>query len=152
MGEPDQIPRLARPFAAAMIVLMIACAIFAWELWPFTSFRLFSTLRVDQQTAWSATTVDGAGKEDSYPLGAEDHGFRGFPFTMNEFAAATSQRQDDLCRIWVESAPELVGREATEVRIYQRSWTVSDRSGDEAVPGTTILRYICRESGASDAG
>ena len=152
MGEPDQVPRLARPFVGVMIVVMIACALFVWEPWPFTSFRLFSNLRYDHQTAWSATTVDRAGNEGPYPLGGEDHGFRGFPFTMTEFVAASPSRQDQLCRLWVESAPELVGRTAVEVRIYQRSWTLSDRSGDRALPGETTLEYVCRSSGASDAG
>lgn len=147
MQEPDKTPRYAQPFAAALIALMVACAVFAWEAWPFTSFRLFSTVRIDQQTAWLATTVDSTGDEDSYPLGGETRGFRGFPFTMNEFTSATPARQDELCRLWVTSAPELVDRDAVEVRIYQRSWTLSDRRDDEAIPGRTDLRFVCDANG-----
>jgi hypothetical protein len=135
---------------AILLVGMIATAVFAWEPWPLTSFRLFSTLRVDSQSAWSATTVDASGREEPYPLGAEDHGFRGFPFTMVDFAAADRDRRDELCRTWVGAAPELVGRDAAEVRIYLRTWRLSEREGDRALPGTTTLKYVCARSGLAD--
>jgi hypothetical protein len=151
MAPPDQVPRLARPFVVVLIVAMFACAIFAWEPWPLTSFRLFSNLRVDHQAAWSATTIDAGGNEEQYPLGGEDHGFRGFPFTMSEFVSADRGRQDQLCRTWVAGAPDLVGHEAVEVRLYLRDWTLSDRAGDHALPGATELRYTCTDGGLANA-
>lgn len=150
--EGDQVPPFARPFVAIVLALIIACGIFAWELWPFTSFRLFSTVRIDHQTAWSATVVDDSGAETAYPLGGLDHGFRGFPFTMSEFATASQERQDELCRTWVDAAPELVGTTATQVRLYLREWTLSDRMDDRALPGITTLKYVCTDAGARDAG
>ncbi len=147
MGGPDRTPRLARPFVALLLSAMILTAAFAWEPWPLTSFRLFSTARIDQQQAWSATTVSVDGEEEAYPLGAEERGFRGFPFVMAEFASASSERRDELCLTWVTAAPELVGREAEEVRIYLRTWTLSDRVDDEAREGTTELRYVCTSEG-----
>jgi hypothetical protein len=151
MGEPDRVPRYARPFVVILIAAMIACAVFAWEPWPLTSFRLFSNVRIDEQSAWLATTVGATGDEEPYPLGGEDHGFRGFPFTMSEFASADRARQDELCRTWVEAAPVLVGRDAVEVNLYLRSWRLSDRDDDGAGPGTTELRYTCTGTGLSDA-
>ncbi len=150
MEQGDEVPRLAKPFVACLLTAMIVCGVFAWEAWPLTSFRLFSEARVDQQAAWSATLVDPDGEESAYPLGGLDHGFRGFPFTMAEFAGADQARQDELCRTWVEAAPELVGQEAAEVRISLRSWTLSDREDDRALPGTTELRYVCTEEGVRD--
>jgi hypothetical protein len=152
MSDPDRIPRLARPFVLTLIAAMLACAIFAWEPWPLTSFRLFSTLRVDEQSAFSATIVTADGEEVPYPLGAEDHGFRGFPFTMAEFSGAGAERRDELCRTWVEAAPTLVGRHAEEVRIYLRRWTLSEREGDRALPGVTRLAYVCTAEGVSHGG
>lgn len=152
MPEPDRVPRLARPFVAGLLVAMVACAVFAWEPWPLTSFRLFSAARIDQQTAWRATTVAADGAEDDYPLGALPRGFRGFAFTMSEFTGADRGRQDELCRTWVRAAPELVGREAVEVRIYQRSWSLSDRTAERAEPGTETLSYVCTDAGAEVAG
>lgn len=147
MGEPDRTPKVARPFVALLLAAMVLTGIFAWEPWPLTSFRLFSTARVDRQQAWSATTVAAGGAEEAYPLGGEERGFRGFPFVMPEFVAASKQQQDELCRTWVAAAPELVDREAEEVRIYLRTWTLSDRVEDEARPGVTELRYVCTSEG-----
>lgn len=151
MLEPDRVPRYARPFVVVLITAMAACAIFAWEPWPLTSFRLFSNLRIDEQSAWQATTIDAGGIEEPYPLGGEDHGFRGFPFTMSEFVSASTSRQDELCRIWVDAAPELVGRDAVQVRLYLRTWKLSDREGDHALPGVTRLEYTCTDAGLSNA-
>ena len=151
MTDPDRLPRLARPFVVILLAAMVATAVFAWEPWPLTSFRLFSTVRVDEQTSWSATTLDSAGAERPYPLGGEDRGFRGFPFVMSEFESAQPERRDELCRTWVEAAPELVGIDAVEVRIYQRRWRLSARAGDVALPGETSLVYVCDGSGARGA-
>ncbi len=150
MDQGDEVPRLARPFVLCLLTVMVFCAVCALEAWPFTSFRLFSEARIDNQLAWRATLVNPRGEEVDYPLGGLDHGFRGFPFTMAEFAGADRARQDELCRTWVEAAPELVGESATEVRIYLRSWTLSDRADDRALPGKTELRYLCTEGGVTD--
>lgn len=152
MPDPDRVPRLARLFVAALIVAMTAVAVFALEPWPLTSFRLFSTARIDEQTRWSATTVDAEGAERAYPLGGEERGFRGFPFVMSEFVATDDARRDELCRTWVEAAPELVGVDAVEVRLYLRTWKVSQRAGDEALPGRIELIYECGEGGVDVAG
>jgi len=151
MAEPDRVPRFARSFVALLIAAMAACAVFAWEPWPLTSFRLFSNVRIDEQTAWQATTVDSRGEELPYPLGGEDHGFRGFPFTMAEFVAASAARQDELCRTWVEAAPTLVSREAEQVRLYLRSWRLSERGEDGALPGSIELEYTCTGEGVEGA-
>lgn len=152
MEQGDRVPRLARPFVALLLAAIVATAIFAWEPWPLTSFRLFSTVRVDHQTAWRATTVDAAGEEETYLLGGLGQGFRGFPFTMGEFVGARRERRDELCRTWVGAAPELVGRDAVEVRLYLRSWELSDRRGGRALPGTTELKFVCTDEGAEVAG
>jgi hypothetical protein len=126
---------------------MVLTGILAWEPWPLTSFRFFSTVRTDRQTAWVATTVTAKGREEDYPLGGEERGFRGFPFVMAEFASASTERQSELCRTWVDAAPDLVGRRAEEVRIYLRTWSLSDRVDDRAREGTTQLKYVCTSDG-----
>lgn len=131
---------------------MVASALFAWEPWPFTSFRLFSHARVAEQAAWRATTVDAAGEEADYPLGSLPRGFRGFPFAMGEFAAADAERRDELCRAWLEAAPDLVGRDAEQVRVYRRTWNLAEREGDRTRPGREELVYVCTGRGARDVG
>jgi hypothetical protein len=150
--EPDRVPRLARPFVAGLIALMVASALFVWEPWPFTSFRLFSHLRYDEQAAWHARAVAQGGEEITYPLGSADRGFRHFGFAMAEFVSADQARRDELCRTWVAAAPELIDVEAEEVRLYQRRWRLSERSGDRALRGTDELGFICTREGARDVG
>lgn len=131
---------------------MAACAIFVWEPWPLTSFRLFSHLRDDPQVAWQATIVEPGGRESRYPIGALERGLGGFAFAMAEFEQAAPERRDELCRAWVAAAPELVDREPVEVRLHLRTWRLSERRGDRARPGTTEHLFTCTEAGAEPAG
>lgn len=126
---------------------MSATAIFVWEPWPLTSFRLFSHVRADEQSAWVARTVDARGEEAAYPLGSLPRGFQGFSFTMAEFRQASSLRQDELCRTWVGAAPQLVGVDARAVRIYERRWRLSARENDRALSGREELIYECSGTG-----
>jgi hypothetical protein len=141
MAEPDRVPRLARPFVALLIAAMVASALFVWEPWPLTSFRLFSHLRADEQTAWQATAVERNGDELRYPLG----------FAIREFVDADDPRRDELCRTWVAAAPEIVAREAVEVRLYRRRWRLSERSGDRALPGRQEHVFTCTSVGSEVA-
>jgi hypothetical protein len=142
MAEPDRVPRLARPFVAWLLAAMVASAVFVLEPWPLTSFRLFSHLRVDEQTAWEATVVEPNGEELGYPLG----------FAIGEFVDADGERRDELCRTWVGAAPELVARHAVVVRLYQRRWRLSERSGDRALPGSREHAFTCTSEGSEVAG
>jgi hypothetical protein len=142
MAEPDRVPRLARPFVALLIAAIVASAVFVWEPWPLTSFRLFSHLRFDEQTAWEATVVEANGEELGYPLG----------FAIREFVDADGERRDELCRTWVAAAPELVAHQAVEVRLYHRRWLLSERSGDRALPGSREHAFTCTSEGSDVAG
>jgi hypothetical protein len=137
---------------AVLIAAMVATAIFVWEPWPLTSFRLFSHVRHDEQTAWEATALTAAGEEREYPVAAQPRGLRGFGFAMAEFAAASPGRQDELCRAWLEAAPEAVGEDVAEVRLYLRNWELSDRSDDRALEGTRRHLYTCAGEGAVPTG
>lgn len=143
MQPPGRVPRLARPFVCLLILAMCASVAFVWEPWPLTSFRLFSHLRGDQQTAWRAATVEADGSELSYPLDSLDRGLRNFGFRMAEFVAADQLRRDELCRTWVAAAPGTVDRDAVEVRLYQRRWLLSRRQGQRAQRGTEELVFTC---------
>jgi hypothetical protein len=147
MPKPDGVPRLARPFVALLIAAMVASAIFVWEPWPLTSFRLFSHLRTDAQSGWRATTVEADGTELAYPLDSLGRGLRNFGFRMTEFAAAAEARRDEICRTWVAVAPAVTDRDVVEVRLYERHWLLSARRGDRAVPGTERLIFICTRDG-----
>ena len=148
----SEVPRLARPFVAVLIAAMVASAIFVWEPWPLTSFRLFSHVRDDEQTAWEARAVAPDGEELDYPVAAQSRGLRGFGFAMTEFAAASPGRRDELCRAWLEAAPDAVGEDVTEVRLYLRSWKLSDRSDKRALEGTRRHRFTCTGYGAAPIG
>lgn len=142
MPEPDRVPRFACPFVVLLIAAMVASAVFLWEPWPLTSFRLFSHVRTDEQSAWQATVVEPNGDEVAYPLG----------FAIADFVRGDAARRNELCRTWVSAAPEVVGERAVAVRLYERRWLLSRRSGEHALPGVTRQRFTCTRRGAAGAG
>ena len=146
---PDEVPKYARPFVAVVGAMMVASVLFLWEPWPFTSFRLFSHLRYDEQVAWQATAVTASRGEVSYGLSDAPRGLRGFGFVMDEFVSADDARQDEICRAWLEEAPGLIGEPVSAVSLYERHWRLSERRGDRAAPGTRQLEYTCTGQGAT---
>ncbi len=131
---------------------MLAAAIFVWEPWPITSFRLFSHLRQDQQQGWAASVLDAGGGESPLAIADLSSNFRGFGFRMAEFEVASRQRRDEICQAWVE--PLLAGddRGVAEIRLYRLSWRLSRRSadGERALPPSRRLAFVCSAAGARE--
>jgi hypothetical protein len=151
-ATPDRVPSHARPLVLLLVLAMLASAVFVWEPWPLTSFRLFSHVRHDEQTAWVATIADARGEEIAYPIDTLDEGFRNFGFRMAEFSTAVEGRRDELCRTWVDAATQVAGPGAREVRLYRRTWRVTEREGDRALPGTRELVFVCTGAGVRVVG
>jgi hypothetical protein len=132
------------------LLAMIAAAIFSWEPWPITSFRLFSHLRQDQQHGWEATVIDRDGREAPLAISDLASGFHGFRFRMAEFESARWQRRDEICQAWV--AP-LLGTDSgpkAEIRLYRLEWRLSRRidGGERAAAPARALAFVCSAAGA----
>ncbi|MDQ5833599.1 MAG: hypothetical protein M3550_11170 [Actinomycetota bacterium] len=147
MTRPDEVPRLARPFVALLVAAMVASAVFLFEPWPLTSFRLFSHLRTDAQRGWNAAAVSDGGAEQAYPIANADGGYRNFGFQVADFESADDAQRDAVCRAWVAAGPQVVGHEVDEVRLYRRSWLLSERIGERALAGERELLYRCDAQG-----
>lgn len=140
------VPKVARPFIYALLSLIALSAIFEWEPWPVSSFRLFSHVRHAEQTSWEVTAASKGESVPFYP-DSMSHGLKNFSFRMYEFEHGEKPRQDELCKVWLSFAPEVDGRPADRLLIWKRSWDLSERSGDRALPGQTELNYVCDQSG-----
>jgi hypothetical protein len=140
-------PRLARPFVVAFLAMMVLCAAMTVEAWPFTAFHLFSHVREDRQSGWSAVAIDARGRPHPYPLNELSQGYRGFRFLLVGFDGRSADDQDAICRTWVEGAPKLIGVDARVVKLYSLFWRLSNRRGDRAAPARRTLRYVCTAEG-----
>jgi hypothetical protein len=130
---------------------MVAAAVFTWEPWPITSFRLFSHLREDHQRGWSATLANARGEA---PLAVADlsSDLRGFSFRMAEFETAPWARRDEICRAWVAPLTEAGGE--SEIHLYRTSWRLSRRidGGERPAPAQRQLAFVCTAAGAQPGG
>jgi hypothetical protein len=139
-------PRLARSFVLLFLAAMAAAAIFTWEPWPITSFRLFSHLRQDQQHGWAAVVTGTDGEETPLAIAGPAGDLRNFGFRMAEFETTSWQRRDEICRAWLAPLQE---RGGAEIRLYRLRWRLSRRieNGDRAAPPSRKLAFVCRPAG-----
>jgi hypothetical protein len=142
-------PRYARPFVAVFLGTMVVCAVASVNAWPFSSWRLFSSLRTDRQLSWQAVAVDARGDERAYPIGPMAHGYRGFRPVMVGFARRTPSSRDAICRAWLRGATKRFGPDTTAVRIYDLTWRVSHRRGERAGPAVRTMAWTCTPEGAN---
>lgn len=135
---------------ALFLAAMVAAALFLWEPWPLTSFRLFSHQREDLQQGWEATLADGHGDEAPLALTSLSSDFRGFGFRMAEFETASPQRRDEICRAWVAPLTADGNREPAAIRLYRLSWRLSERTadGERPLPPRRELAFVCTAAGA----
>ena len=144
-------PRYARPFVVGFLATLVICAVAAVNAWPFSSWRLFSSLRTDRQTSWQAVAVDAGGRERDYPIAAMPHGYQGFRPMMNGFATRSSGGRNAVCDAWLRGATRRFGPSIALLRIYHLQWLLSDRRGGRAGPPQRTLTWICDPNGARGA-
>ena len=141
-------PRHARLFVAVFLGTIVVCAVASVNAWPFSSWRLFSSLRTDRQLSWQAVAVDAGGAERAYAMGVMAHGYRGFRPVMVGFATRSASSRDAICRAWVGGATKRFGADTTVVRIYRLTWKASHRHGQRAGPPLRTTAWTCTPEGA----
>lgn len=147
-SDRADVPRYARPFVAVFLGTVVVCAVASVNAWPFSSWRLFSSLRTDRQLSWQAVAVDARGAERAYAIGATTRGYRGFRPVMVGFARRSASGRDAICRAWLRGATKRFGPGTAAVRIYRLSWMVSHRHGERAGPPLRTLAWTCTTEGA----
>jgi len=115
----------------------------AVNLWPFSSWELFSRLRADQQTAWAAVAVDPAGREHRYPISSLGHGYRGFGSIVAALPRRSPLDRAAVCAAWLRAAPP----DSKLVRVYRLRWLLSDRRHGRPAPVHRTLAWICSPGG-----
>ena len=139
-------PRHARAFVAVFLAALVICPLAGWNLWPFSSWELFSRLRTDRQTAWSAIAVDVAGRSSSYRIGSLPHGYEGFRMIAAGFVHRSALSRTAICDTWLREATVHLGPNVRLVRIYRLQWRLTDH---RAVQRTLV--WTCTTKGARDA-
>lgn len=122
--------------------LLVVCVLAQVEVWPLSSFRLFSEERTTATTGWEVALVDGAGAEHAVPFSRLPRAYRGAHHLAPGLAGLPADRRDAVCRAWADAAAPVLGVTATEVRVYRLSGRVP--SGDAATPpGRRTLHVTC---------
>jgi hypothetical protein len=130
---------------ALFLTALVVCAVASVNAWPFSSWRLFSTLRSDRQTSWQAAAVDARGFEQNYPIASIGR-------IMNGFGKRSAPRRDAICTGWLARATKRFGPTTAVLRLYRLDWLVSRRQGDRAAAPQRTLDWICDRQGARATG
>ncbi len=141
------VPRYARAFVVVFLSALVICTLASVNAWPFSSWRLFSSLRTDKQTSWQATAVDASGREQDYPIASIAHGYRGFGRIVSGFPKGSAARRDATCAAWLTGATKRFVPSIDFLWIYQLDWLASRRQGDRAGAPRRTLAWICDRQG-----
>jgi len=109
-------PRYARPFVMVFVGMLVVCALAPLNLWPFSSWELFSRLRDPMVSSWVAV-VSG-------------HDVRAHDFAVGRHTA---------CDPYLRTVTERIAS-ATGVRIYRVEHLVSD--GDDRQPARSYRTLV----------
>jgi hypothetical protein len=142
----ERAPVWARGFGAVFLTTFAVCAVLGLEWWPFTGWKLFSQLRVDEQVAYEARYRDGAGEAPVPWTRMGEH--RGFIFIMRDFAAG--EGREDACAAWLDGLERYVGARRPAITIYRHRWLLSDRDGDRARRPPPEPAWTCDRRGVRE--
>ena len=148
---PDAVEAHARWFVALFLSLLIVSAVGSLNLWPFSSWDLFSGLRTDRQTGWGAVAVDSAGVDRDYPISSLRRGTEGFGPLMTSFGRRSEADRTALCATWLNGADKLFGPGVQAVHIDRLTRFLSDRSGPRPATPQRMPAWTCTAGGARAA-
>jgi hypothetical protein len=142
-GAVQGVPPATRWVVRCFLAAFLACAVLGVEAWPFTGFRLFSTLREETRNVWVADTVALDGRETRLWFSELPAAYQGFHLIMPGFRHLSPSAQRASCEAWLAEARR-VQPSAVELRIYRATWQALPRNGDRpATRPVRTLRYAC---------
>lgn len=95
------------------------------ELWPLTSFHLFSQVRHREDSRWRVVAAMPDGKEEAVQFHQLPIAFRQTYLQIGDFRKWSSGRRDKFCDAWVDALNDQ-GSDARWIRIYQARYDVVD--------------------------
>jgi hypothetical protein len=127
----------AKRWLRAYLLLLLAIGFTSTEVWPLTSFHLFSSLRDRERSAWQVVSVDAAGEEATVHLSELPIVFQQSALQLDDFGGWSQDRRDEYCDAWVLALRD-EGRRTRWIRVYRARYDViDDRRVDRE------LRYEC---------
>lgn len=135
VAEPSQ-RTLARRVLTTMMVLLLGSAVSGLELWPLSSYRLFSVVRSDSHAARVLVAVHGDGSRTPVHFGADNPVVATTAHLLDDVRHQSPQRQRRMAEAWLAvsdaNLEDVVGLRVEIVRRVQDPdnllWTEESRS------------------------
>jgi hypothetical protein len=121
--DPDRVPVLARVFALALIG---ALAWFGWnaiEKWPFTGWRLYSTMKGNTAGSFFAYRVAPDGSVHAIDYQELPDAYSRAPYLLEKFERRTDAQREAVCQAIAEGERG-EGRAVDAIHIYWERYRV----------------------------
>jgi len=138
---PDTPTRPARAFVAVFLGVFILCGIARIEAWPFSSFRLFSTVRHEREVGWRYTVLTPAGGR-AMPWRELGPAYEGWVQMAGRFHRLSDERRLQVCRAYLQGARSY-HRSVTALRISRVERVLSHRVEDRSEDPTVTPVFEC---------
>lgn len=109
----------------AYLALLVIVGLASIELWPLTSFHLFSQVRHREGSTWRVVAMLPDGKEEVVQFHQLPIAFRQTYLQIEDFHEWSPRRRDEVCDAWVGALNDQ-GDGARWIRIYQARHDVVD--------------------------
>ncbi len=136
-AEQIRVSRSLRRGLLAYLAVLLAVGFTSSELWPLSSFHLFSGRQHEFRRAYAVQAVLPDGSEQGISFNTLPVGLRHTQRQISDFAEWSQSRRDESCDEWIE-AIRAEGTPARFIRIY---WAKYEMKTSRRV--TAALRYVC---------
>lgn len=116
-ANPGELRR-ARLVTYGVTGLIVFCCLLGLEWWPLSGFRLFSSIRTENQISWEMTTVSSSGDETSVNLADLPVSHWGAHHVIPELPTMSMQEQQAAVLAWLGGANVTTG-DVVSVRFYE---------------------------------
>lgn len=117
----------ARLVAYGWCGLILVVALFQWEVWPLSAFRLFSDVRTSEQVTWELRVVDDAGLEHPVALSGLPESHSGSHQILPLVASESSGEQRAIVLAYARAgglSDQWLNEHANSARIYRVTTTL----------------------------
>lgn len=150
--ERDRVPVLGRVFAIALILALAYCGWNAIERWPFTGWRLYSTMKGPTAGSFFAYRVGPEGGLHRIKYRNLPDAYSRAPYLLEKFDRRTSEERERVCDSLAKGERDQ-GRAVEAIHIYWDRYRVRLVDGDRVREHIEHeFRWSCADDGRDSSG
>lgn len=145
-GSEMPVPRRARIYVGALLLVLTVPGLLGLELWPITGWKLFSVSRTETASRWVIEGVYEDGASRIIDFGELPVAYSNSEWPLRSVGAGGTQRSREICQVLLAAAHER-DPHVVEVRIARDSQRLVPDGDEWAIAHDLDVRETCVVAG-----